>query len=261
MALALRVRSSWKDSCKMRKSLTVAELQNLRRYAFCLVGNQALGDIAVEAALKTVAQPADNEPFSGPSLYRKIADVAFSDQNSGQVSGAFGNSVQTRFLRLPPIGRQIAALRAVIGFSYQQISEVFDIPQQEARRIYIDALRTLRDEPATVLIIEDEYLIALDLQQIVTNLGLSVAGMARNRGEALRIAARTKPELILADYKLGGDTGTEVVKAIRERQDAKVIYVTAHPDIIGRECGGETVIAKPFSRRQVELAVQAGLAA
>jgi CheY-like chemotaxis protein len=136
------------------------------------------------------------------------------------------------------------------------------ISETRVRSIYTASLLALRSKPLAVLIIEDEAPIAYELQEIVTNLGLSVAGTARNRTEALLIAGQSKPQLILADYKLRGETCVEVVKAIRENLDADVIYVTAHPDAVdaARE-KGDIVIPKPFSRRAFERAVQTHLAA
>ncbi len=78
------------------------------------------------------------------------------------------------------------------------------ISEKAVRRSYLEALAALREKPAAVLIIEDEVFIALDLQQIVRNLGLSIAGIAKNRTEALRVGL-AKPKLILADYKLRDD--------------------------------------------------------
>jgi DNA-binding response OmpR family regulator len=86
--------------------------------------------------------------------------------------------------------------------------------------------------------------------------------MAKNRAEALRIAGQSKPQLILADYKLKGDTGVDVVKAIRENMDADVIYVTAHPDAVAAQGEkGDLIISKPFNSRSVRQAVETHLAA
>ncbi|MGB7917839.1 MAG: response regulator, partial [Rhodomicrobium sp.] len=72
-----------------------------------------------------------------------------------------------------------------------------------------------------------------------------------------------KPKLILADYRLRGDTGVEVVKAIREQMNTNVIYVTSHPDevVATGDCQSDLVIAKPFNPRALAAAVQTHLAA
>ena len=181
---------------------------------------------------------------------------------AGKVTAAVGSGLHARLLRLSEEQRQVAALHAVVGLPYGDVASIMATSENHVRRTYALSLLALRHQPASVLIIEDEALIARELQQIVTNLGLAVAGMAKNRAEALRIAWRSKPQLILADYKLKGDTGVEVVKAIRESIDANVIYVTAHPEAVAAAAAErDMVISKPFNVRAVERAVQTHLAA
>jgi DNA-binding response OmpR family regulator len=119
-------------------------------------------------------------------------------------------------------------------------------------------MRALRQKPMRVLIIEDEPVVACELSLIVTRLGLSVAGLAKSKAEALFIANQAKPSLILADYQLAGETGLDAVRAIREKMDAGVIYVTAHPDVVVslRDEASDIVIAKPFTVGSIERAVQ-----
>lgn len=248
----------------MSDTLALAELRNLRRYAFCILGNRVLSDIAVEKALNTLVSDVvsvSGRAISRLDLYRKVNDAAVA--SSANVSAAAGSGFYAEFHRLSREQRQIAALRAVVGLPYSDIASIMEMSEKTVRRAYCQALLALRDKPAAVLIIEDEVFIALDLQQIVRNLGLSVAGIAKNRAEALRIAGLAKPKLILADYKLRDDTGVEVVKAIREQLDTSVIYVTSHPEAVAatRDCAEDLVISKPFNPRALARAVQTHLAA
>ena len=248
----------------MSEILALAELRNLRRYAYCILGNRRLSDIAVETALNglvTDVISVSGRTISRLDLYRKVNEAAFA--TSSNVSAGAASGLYAQFQRLSKEQRKIAALRAVIGLPYSDIASIMDMPEKAVRRTYCEALLTLRDKPAAVLIIEDEVFIALDIQQIVRNLGLSVAGIAKNRAEALRIAELAKPKLILADYRLRGDTGVEVVKAIREQMNASVIYVTSHPDEVAatRDREADLVIAKPFNPRALAAAVQTHLAA
>jgi CheY-like chemotaxis protein len=250
----------------MTETLVLAELRNLRRYAFCILGNRYLSDMAVEAALdKIVSKAAETcgRSVSRLDLYRQVNAAARTVSHPSKVSATVAGGLYARFLRLTAEQRQVSALRTTIGLSYRDIASIMNTAENEARRAYIQSLETLRKKPMAVLIIEDEVLIARELYQIVTRLGLSVAGTACNRTEALRIAGRSRPQLILADYQLRGDTGVEVVKAIREHIDTDVIYVTAHPDAVAasRETSRDIVITKPFSARAVERAVQTHLAA
>ena len=248
----------------MSETLALAELRNLRRYAYCILGNRRLSDIAVETALNGLV--ADVISVSGRAisrldLYRRVNEAAFSTPSN--VSAGAAGGLYAQFQRLSREQRKISALHAVVGLPYSDIASIMDMPEKAVRRTYCEALLTLREKPAAVLIIEDEVFIALDLQQIVRNLGFSVAGIAKNRAEALRIAELAKPKLILADYRLRGDTGVEVVKAIREQMNANVIYVTGHPDEVAAtcDCEADLVIAKPFNPRALAAAVQTRLAA
>ncbi len=248
----------------MSEILALAELRNLRRYAYCILGNRRLSDVAVETALNglvTDVISVSGRTISRLDLYRKVNEAAFATFSN--VSAGAASGLYAQFQRLSKEQRKIAALRAVVGLPYSDIASIMDMPEKAVRRTYCEALLTLRDKPAAVLIIEDEVFIALDIQQIVRNLGLSVAGIAKNRAEALRIAELAKPKLILADYRLRGDTGVEVVKAIREQMNANVIYVTSHPDEVAatRDREADLVIAKPFNPRALAAAVQTHLAA
>jgi CheY-like chemotaxis protein len=249
----------------MIETLVLAELRNLRRYAFCLLGNRSLSDIAVESAINMLisdVRAVSGHTISRLDLYRKVGEAARANLGPSNVAAAFGSGLHPRLLRLSEEQRQVTALHAVIGLPYGDVASIMSVGENRVRSLYTASLLALRNKPLAVLIIEDDAPIAYELQEIVTNLGLSVAGTARNRTEALLIAGQSKPELILADYKLRGETGVEVVKAIRENLDAGVIYVTAHPDAVdaARE-KGDIVIPKPFSRRAFERAVQTHLAA
>jgi len=249
----------------MTDILVLAELRNLRRYAYCLLGNRALSDIAVETALNTLVsnvRSVSGSTVSRLDLYRQVNEAARTSLKKGRITAALGSGIHSRLLRLTEDQRQVTVLHSVIGLPYGDIASIMRTTENYVRSTFALSLQTLRHRPPAVLIIEDEALIARELQEIVTQMGLVVAGTARNRAEALQIAGRSKPQLIFADYKLKGDTGVEVVKAIRQSMDADVIYVTAHPEAVAaaRE-ERDMVIAKPFNVRAVERAVQTHLAA
>ncbi len=182
----------------MNETLALAELRNLRRYAYCVLGNRRLSDITVEAALNSLVSDVisvSGRAISRLDLYRKVNEAAVVTPGN-VVSAGTASGLYAQFQRLSREQRQVAALHAVVGLPYCDIASIMDMPEKGVRRTYCEALLTLRDKPAAVLIIEDEVFIALDLQQIVRSLGFSVAGIAKNRTEALRIAGLTKPKLI-----------------------------------------------------------------
>jgi hypothetical protein len=155
----------------MNETLALAELRNLRRYAYCILGNRRLSDIAVEAALNGLVSDVisvSGRAISRLDLYRKVNEAALV--TTGNVSACAASGLYAQFQRLSREQRQIAALRAIVGLPYCDIASIMDMPEKGVRRTYCEALLTLRDKPAAVLIIEDEVFIALDLQQIVRNL-------------------------------------------------------------------------------------------
>ena len=246
----------------MKNDLSLEDLRNLRRYAYCILGNRSLSDMAVEAALnELVSGVRPHGALTRLDLYRKVNEAAHV--SPGNVSSVAASGVFANFQRLSRQQRQVAALRAIVGLPYEDIASIVDMGVTAVKHVYCEALAAMRDMPAAVLIIEDEVFIALDIQQIVRNLGLSVAGIAKNRAEALRMADLARPKLILADYQLRDDSGVDVVKAIREQMDTNVIYVTSHPEAVAatREYEDDLVIAKPFNPRALAQAVQTRLAA
>lgn len=247
-----------------QETLVLSELRNLRRYAFCLLGNRSLSDLAVQSGLNSLVseiRAASGRNVSRLDLYRKVnGAVSAHAMRDKAVAGGLHGQV----LGLPLHQRQIAMLYTVIGLPFGDIAAIMGLPESEVRQLYGETLLNLRRKPASVLIIEDEALIARELSQIVNKLGLLVAGMAKNMSEALRIAGAAKPQIILADYQLRQDeTGVEVVRAVREQTSASVIYITAHPEIVEkqRDVKSDIVISKPFNPRSIERAVQKLMAA
>src|SRR6185369_13231089 len=83
----------------------------------------------------------------------------------------------------------------------------------------------------SVLIVEDEAIIAADLSGKLGHLGYEVVGSAAEGNDALEIASRLKPQIVLMDIRLrGAMDGIETAEAIRSRIDVPVIYLTAHSD-------------------------------
>jgi len=85
--------------------------------------------------------------------------------------------------------------------------------------------------PRSILIVEDEGLIALDLQRRLERLGYLVVMLAENMEEALEGVATLKPDVVLMDIRIKGDhDGIETARRISREFDLPIIYVTAHGD-------------------------------
>lgn len=116
----------------------------------------------------------------------------------------------------------------------------------------------------TLLIVEDEQLIAEDLKDIVLALGYDVAGIADNSATAIALAKEKSPDLITMDVTLSGPVdGISTVELIRKESDVPVIYITVFTTDSILERAKKTkpsgYIIKPFNERQVRTAIEIAL--
>jgi two-component system, LytTR family, response regulator LytT len=82
-----------------------------------------------------------------------------------------------------------------------------------------------------ILIVEDESIVAKDIQHSLKKLGYTVVGMCSTGEEAIRTAEEVKPDLVLMDIMLKGEmSGIEAAGQIREKYNIPIIYLTAYAD-------------------------------
>jgi DNA-binding response OmpR family regulator len=103
-----------------------------------------------------------------------------------------------------------------------------------------------------VLIVEDEFLIALDVAETVENMGLTVAGFASARKNALALGAYA--DIALVDVNLSdGRTGPEIGRELAEQYGVTVIFMTANPEDVDDGVAGLLgVLTKPVMPQVVE---------
>jgi PAS domain S-box-containing protein len=102
----------------------------------------------------------------------------------------------------------------------------------EWRDFMLNARDIRAQHPPSILVVEDEGVIAMDLAGTLRDLGYHVADTVGRANEAIRSAAKHKPDLVLMDVRLNGEPmdGIDVARAIRRERDIPVIYLTAHSD-------------------------------
>jgi DNA-binding response OmpR family regulator len=136
------------------------------------------------------------------------------------------------------------------GFSEEEAAEALDTDVAALRDLVKEAGRELAAEIATdVLIIEDETMIAGQLEDLVEGLGHRVIGVARTHGEAIALTRNVKPGLILADIQLAdGSSGLDAVNELLTTFEVPVIFITAFPErfLTGERPEPAFLIAKPF---------------
>jgi CheY-like chemotaxis protein len=113
------------------------------------------------------------------------------------------------------------------------------------------------DRPLDVLIVEDEVLLAVELQFIVREVGCRDVGLAMSSDEAVELAGKLTPDLALVDVHLqDGPTGIDAARHIAEDCGAVVLFMTANvlrlPEDFAGACG---VVGKPYSEHAVKMAL------
>ena len=239
-------------------------LPYLRRYARALTGSQPSGDAHVRAAL-TAILAGDQSLMEGVpprvALYRIFHAIWQSgaehyDETGGPVSG---RNPEGRLRALSATKRAALLLTAVEAFSLEEAAFIVDESPEDVERAILEAQKTIDSQLASkVLIIEDEPIIALDLENLVTELGHKVVAVAATKDDAVAKARSERPGLVLADINLGeGGSGIDAVSEILSSFDIPVIFITAYPEklLTGERPEPTYLIAKPFLPETVQATV------
>ena len=241
----------------------------LRRFARALTGTQAGGDSYVVATLETIlAEPDCLQIELGPkvALYklflRSWRDVPANGQVDFPVFGDEASAV--RNIAAISVEPRIAfLLNALESFTPKEIAQMLDCSEHEALELIDHAGREISAQIRTrVLIIEDEPLIALDIQNLVEELGHEVTTVARTHKEAVRAAVKRRPGLILSDIQLAdGSSGLDAVNEILGSQEVPVIFITAFPELFltGQAPEPAFLITKPFTPNSVKAVISQAL--
>lgn len=239
-------------------------LPYLRRFARILSGSQTSGDAYVVATLESlVADPEGFDRSLQPklALYRQFLAI-WSTVNVGERPIDDGEQ-QPSIEALTPLPRQAFLLATVEGFDTVDIAAVLGKTEAEVTALLDAAGREIADQIATdVLIIEDEPIIAMDIESLAEQLGHRVTGIARTHREAIAMAGRSKPGLVLADVQLAdGSSGLDAVNEILAGYDVPVIFVTAYPErlLTGERPEPTFLITKPFHAETLKAVISQAL--
>ena len=225
----------------LRREDLIRALPYARRYARALTGSQPRGDAMVADSLRDLLEDGAPAEDARLVLYRAI---------TSRYDGLTTLSLPALSGSLTGLQRKLLLLTSLEELSVEAAASVLHLPAAEAAAHVAEARDNLRAGAATdVLIIEDEPIIAMDIEELVLNCGHRVVGMATTEAEAVELAERHKPGLILADINLGiGGDGTAAVARIMKHHYAPVIFVTAYPErlLTGEDLEPAFVITKPF---------------
>ena len=241
-------------------------LPYVRRYARALTGDQTTGDHYVRVALEALAA---GERVLEASLTPRVALYhvfhAIWCTSGAQLESPLdddrldSDDTTRRLMRIAPRSRQAFLLTALEGFTPTEAAQILGTDFAEVEKLISEAQAEIDAELATdVLIIEDEPVIAADIEALVKELGHTVVDIAATRTEAVDAVTRKTPGLVLADIQLAdGSSGIDAVKDILVRYDVPVIFITAFPErlLTGERPEPTFLITKPFQPETVKAAI------
>jgi CheY-like chemotaxis protein len=225
------------------------------------------GDAYVAATLETLVSEPETIAATGHvkvELFRVFTRI----WNSLSVNGRSEQiqrdlPAEVRIGQITPLPRQAFLLSCLEGFSEEEVGAIISVDTETVRELVDEAGRELAADMATdILIIEDEPLIAMDLEALVEGLGHNVTGVARTRTEAVKLAAAKRPGLILADIQLAdGSSGLDAVNDLLKSFEVPVIFITAYPErfLTGERPEPAFLIAKPFQPANVSAVISQAL--
>jgi CheY-like chemotaxis protein len=241
-------------------------LPYVRRYARALTGDQTTGDHYVRVALEALAagdRVLEASFTPRVALYHVFHAIWCSSgaqlEPAQEDESLLSDDTTRRLMRIAPRSRQAFLLTALEGFTPSEAAQILGTDFQEVEQLISEAQREIDEELATdVLIIEDEPVIAADIEALVKELGHTVVDIAATRSEAVDAVTRKTPGLVLADIQLAdGSSGIDAVKDILARYDVPVIFITAFPErlLTGERPEPTFLITKPFQPETVKAAI------
>ncbi len=245
-------------------------LPYLRRYARALTGSQSTGDAFVRATLEaaladdTVKQSLEGGRVPLYHTFNKVWSSAYLEvSNEDGDTSSHETAAQARLGAITPLNRQALLLTTLEDFSVEQTAEIMDLDPEAVHSLVQEAIGEIdREKSTSVLIIEDEPLISMQLEDLVSSLGHEICGTAATRTQAQEVVAEKTPGLVLADIQLAdGSSGLDAVDDILAISSVPVIFITAYPErlLTGDRPEPTYLVTKPFQEKTVRTAISQAL--
>jgi CheY-like chemotaxis protein/DNA-directed RNA polymerase specialized sigma24 family protein len=240
-------------------------LPYLRRFARALTGSQVIGDAYVAEALTALIEGTAPKGPARIMLYRALltrVNASIPTLATAPGAGHLGTA-ERNLAVLTPMARQAFLLVAMEQFTVDDVAVVLEITTDDVSALLREASDDISAQLSThALIIEDEPLIALDLEMILNSLGHRVERVARTEQQALDAVREKPPGLILADIQLAdGSSGLDAVREILSEVSVPVIFITAYPErlLTGTKPEPTFMIRKPYHQDAVRAVVSQAL--
>jgi CheY-like chemotaxis protein len=245
------------------------DLPFLRRYSRAISGSQMSGDAYVVAALETLIADVSTFPEATSDrvalykLFTQILKSASIEYQPVESPYPWERQAGATLSTLPSMARQAFVLASVEGFTPLEIAEILSTSHGQATSLLDIAAHDISKQiKSNIMIIEDEPLIALDIEQILQDLGHRVTGIARTKEEAVRLYRTTRPQMILSDIHLAdGSSGIDAVNDILTMVDIPVIFITAFPErlLTGDRPEPTFLVTKPYHPEMLKALVSQAL--
>jgi DNA-directed RNA polymerase specialized sigma24 family protein/CheY-like chemotaxis protein len=248
-----------------------AHLPFLRRYARALTGSQSTGDAFVKATLEAALADRDlADSLKGGRVplyaaFNKLWSSAYLEvgADDSDAGGLHETAAQDQLKRITPLNRQALLLTTVEDFTETEAAQIMDVDEDGIGKLVQEAIEEIdRENSTSVLIIEDEPLISMQLEDLVRSLGHEICGTAATRRQAQNAVAEKMPGLVLADIQLAdGSSGLDAVDDILSMGSVPVIFITAYPErlLTGDRPEPTYLITKPFQESTVRAAISQAL--
>ncbi|MXN63641.1 response regulator [Stappia sp. GBMRC 2046] len=244
-------------------------LPYLRRFARAVTGSQASGDAYVAATLEaliadiSIFPQASNDRVGLYRLFSQLFDTTKLDVPAKSSPFAWEQRAASNLARVTPEGRKAFLLISVEGFEVGEAAEILGVTSDEFSRLLSRASDEISKQVATdIMIIEDEPLIAMDIEDLVQSLGHRVTGIARTHEQAVELFKSCSPRMILADIQLAdGSSGIDAVNDILKTSRIPVIFITAFPErlLTGEKPEPAFLVTKPFNPEMVKALISQAL--
>ncbi len=242
------------------------DLPFLRRYARAVTGSQLNGDTLVKKTLETVlndSQWITDSFYSKVGLYKSLHKVMVAspviDIDHNATADPIEQNVQAHLSLVTPQSRLALLLTTLEEFNTEDAAEILSITSGRIDTLVAVAVAEIAAATKTsVMIIEDEPLITMQLEALVKDIGHTVCATPTTLTEAIDSVSRQRPGLILADIQLAdGSSGVEAIKLILAKFEVPVIFITAFPErlLTGERSEPTYLITKPFLESTVKAAI------
>lgn len=241
------------------------QLPYLRRYARALTGATERGDALATRCVEVVVMAPtrfglDRGKGARLPLYA-LLHLLF-DQGAGEPAGRPAPSphpIERALATLPESDRRLYLLVTLEELALAEAAQILNLGPAEA----IDRLKTARERVRSVLtqrvlVVEDNALLAMEIGEVVADMGHVVCGTAVNERQALSLLKVEKPTLALLDVRLAdGDSGVEIARHLKRTRALRTIFVTAFDgDLEDLDaCHLGQIVRKPFTGAAIRAAI------